>query len=51
MRLLDDSLFNLYRKGISAKEDCLERAQYPDEFMTRLAKAERGVFDDDGDAG
>jgi twitching motility protein PilT len=50
MRLLDDSLFNLYRKGICAKEDCLERAQYPDEFMTRLAKAERGVFDDDGGA-
>lgn len=47
MRLLDDSLFNLYHRGLCSKEDCLERAAYPDEFANRVAKAERGVFDDD----
>jgi twitching motility protein PilT len=46
MRLLDDSLFNLYRRGLCAKEDVLERAAYPDELTNRIAKAERGVFDD-----
>ena len=51
MRLLDDSLFNLWRSGQCAKEDCLERSAYPDEFLARVAKAEKGVFDDDGDGG
>jgi len=47
MRLLDDSLFNIWRKEICSKEDALERAQYPDEFLARVNKAERGVFDDE----
>jgi twitching motility protein PilT len=51
MRLLDDSLFNLYRRGLCAKEDVLERAAYPDELTNRIAKAERGVFDDTGESG
>ena len=49
MRLMDDSLFNLYRRGLCEKEEVLERSVYPDELTTRIAKAERGVFDDDGD--
>ncbi|MGC3969280.1 MAG: type IV pilus twitching motility protein PilT [Pirellulales bacterium] len=46
MRLMDDSLFNLWQKGDCAKEEVLERSVYPDELSARIAKAERGVFDD-----
>jgi len=49
MRLMDDSLFNLFAKGDCAKEEVLERAVYPDELAARIAKAERGVFDDTND--
>ncbi|MBL9082216.1 MAG: PilT/PilU family type 4a pilus ATPase, partial [Planctomycetales bacterium] len=48
MRLMDDSLFNLWQKGDCAKEEVLERSVYPDELSARIAKAERGVFDDQG---
>jgi twitching motility protein PilT len=47
MRLMDDSLYNLWRKGECSKEDVLERSVYPDDLAARIAKAERGVFDDD----
>lgn len=47
MRLLDDSLFNLWRREICSKEECFERSAYPDEFLARIAKAERGVYDEE----
>ena len=47
MRLMDDSLYNLWKKGDCAKEEVLERSVYPDELSARIAKAERGVFDDE----
>ena len=46
MVLLDDSLFNLWRQQICAKEEVLARAQLPDELAVRIANAERGLFDD-----
>jgi twitching motility protein PilT len=49
MVLLDDSLFNLWRKQICAKEEVLARAQLPDELAARIANAERGLFEDDDD--
>jgi twitching motility protein PilT len=49
MVLLDDSLFNLWRKQICAKEEVLARAQLPDELAARIANAERGVFEDEED--
>ena len=49
MMLLDDSLFDLWRKQICAKEEVLSRAQLPDDLAARIANAERGVFDDDDD--
>jgi twitching motility protein PilT len=49
MVLLDDSLFNLWRKQICAKEEVLARAQLPDELAGRIARAERGLFDDEDD--
>ena len=47
MRLMDDSLYNLWKKGDCAKEEVLERSVYPDELSARIAKAESGVFDDE----
>ncbi|MGD9724256.1 MAG: type IV pilus twitching motility protein PilT [Pirellulales bacterium] len=49
MMLLDDSLFNLWRKQIVAKEDVLAKSAAPDELAARIANAERGVFEDDED--
>jgi twitching motility protein PilT len=49
MVLLDDSLFNLWRKQVCSKEEVLGRAQQPDELAARIANAERGLFDDEDD--
>lgn len=47
MILLDDSLFNLWKSGVSSKEDVLAKANNMGELAARIAKAERGVFDDE----
>lgn len=49
MRLMDDSLFNLFRRGICEKDEVVERSVYPDELITRINKAERGIFDDEAE--
>jgi twitching motility protein PilT len=52
MQLLDDNLYKLWRDGIVEKEEVMIKAQAPDDLAMRIAKAERGVFDDDArDAG
>jgi twitching motility protein PilT len=50
MILMDDSLFNLWREGKCAKEEVLIKAHLPDELNLRIAKAERGIFEDEGEA-
>ena len=50
MILMDDSLFNLWREGKCAKEEVLMKAHIPDELNLRIAKAERGIFEDEGEA-
>ncbi len=50
MILMDDSLFNLWREGKCAKEEVLIKAHIPDELNLRIAKAERGIFEDEGEA-
>jgi twitching motility protein PilT len=47
MQLLDDHLFKLWRDGLVEKEEVMIKAAMPDDLATRIAKAERGVFDDD----
>ncbi len=47
MQLLDDGLFNLWKNGIVAKEEVLVKANLPGEFKARIARAERGMFDED----
>ena len=47
MQLLDDHMFKLWRQGIVEKKEILFKANNPDELATRIAKAERGIFEDD----
>jgi twitching motility protein PilT len=50
MILMDDSLFNLWREGKCAKEEVVAKSHMPDELNLRIAKAERGIFEDEGEA-
>jgi twitching motility protein PilT len=47
MQLLDDHLFKLWRAGIVEKKEVVFRCNQPDDLMARIAKAEKGIFDDD----
>ena len=49
MRLLDDSLFGLWKEGKVEIEDIMMRSQYPDDLAHRVAKAKQGLFDDEED--
>jgi twitching motility protein PilT len=49
MVLLDDSLFNLWRDNKISIEDALAKSNNPDELAKRIAKAKRGIFDDETD--
>lgn len=47
MQLLDDHLFRLWRDGLVEKRDALHKANNPDELAAKIARAERGIFDDE----
>ena len=49
MRLLDDSLFNLWSEQKATEEDVLTKSNAPDELARRIANAKKGIFDDDQD--
>ena len=49
MQLLDDHMFKLWQQGIVEKKEVLFRANNVDDLKARIAKAERGVFDDEMD--
>jgi twitching motility protein PilT len=46
MFLLDESLFKLWKDGLVEKEEVLMRSSKPAELSSRIAQAEKGVFDD-----
>jgi twitching motility protein PilT len=46
MQLLDDHLFQLWRKEQVTKEDAMAKANSADDLAKRIAAAERGIFDD-----
>lgn len=50
MQLLDDHMFELWRKGLVEKKDVLMKAQSPDELAARIARAERGILEDEEEA-
>jgi twitching motility protein PilT len=47
MRLLDDSLFKLWREEKITVEDALEKSNSPDDLGKRIALAKKGLFDDE----
>jgi twitching motility protein PilT len=51
MFLLDESLYNLWKKDICAKEEVLGKAQRPQDLAARILHAEKGEleFEDDED--
>ncbi len=50
MQLLDDHMFELWRRGLVDKKDVLMKAQSPDELAARIARAERGILEDEEEA-
>ena len=47
MQLLDDHMFSLWREGLVSKEEVMIKANKADDLATRIARAERGMFDED----
>jgi len=50
MQLLDDHMFKLWRAGLVDKKDILIKANSPDELATKIARAERGILEDEEEA-
>jgi twitching motility protein PilT len=48
MQLLDDYMFKLWKEGIVSKEEILIKAAKPDDLAARCLRAERGMFDEEG---
>ncbi|HEY1066494.1 MAG TPA: type IV pilus twitching motility protein PilT [Pirellulales bacterium] len=47
MILMDDALYNLWKKGICDEKDCLRKSHRPAELAARIAKAKQGLLDDE----
>jgi twitching motility protein PilT len=50
MQLLDDHMFKLWKQGIVEKEEIFIKANQLDELRARVAKAERGMLEDEDEA-
>jgi twitching motility protein PilT len=49
-QLLDDNMFRLWKEGLVEKSDVLLRAVNPEELASRIARVERGIFEDEEEA-
>src|SRR5947209_8175309 len=49
MFLLDESLFKLWKEGLVEKEEILLRSPKASELAARIAQAEKGIFDEEGE--
>ncbi len=47
MQLLDDALFDLWRKGLCEERDVVVRSNQPGELKARIANAKKGIYDDE----
>jgi twitching motility protein PilT len=47
MQLLDDALFDLWRKGLCEERDVVVRSNQPGELKARISNAKKGVFDEE----
>jgi twitching motility protein PilT len=50
MQLLDDHMFNLWRQNIVEKKEILVKANNAEELTARIARAERGLLEDEDEA-
>jgi twitching motility protein PilT len=50
MLLLDDHMFRLWSEKLVEKDEVLFRAANPEELAARIARAERGLFEDEEEA-
>ncbi|HIQ21084.1 MAG TPA: type IV pilus twitching motility protein PilT [Planctomycetes bacterium] len=50
MQLLDDHMFQLWREGQVEKKEILIKANNPDELAAKIARAERGLLEDEEEA-
>jgi len=50
MQLLDDHMFKLWRDGVVEKREIMLKANLPDDLAVRIARAERGIFEDEQEA-
>ncbi|HUY33742.1 MAG TPA: type IV pilus twitching motility protein PilT [Pirellulales bacterium] len=51
MQLLDDYMFKLWKDGLVSKEEVLIKAAKPDDLAARFIRAERGMYDEEGQEG
>jgi twitching motility protein PilT len=51
MQLLDDHMFKLWKDGVVSKEEVMIKANKPDDLGARIARAERGMFDEEDGEG
>lgn len=49
MQLLDDALFDLWKNGIVEERNVLSKSNNPGELKQKIARAKRGLLDDDMD--
>ncbi len=50
MQLLDDHMFRLWEQGLVDKKEVLFRANNPEELVNKIARAERGMLEDEDEA-
>lgn len=49
MQLLDDALYDLWRKGLCEEKDCVVRSNNPGELRARINNAKQGMLDEEDD--
>jgi twitching motility protein PilT len=49
MQLLDDALFDLWRKGLCEEKSVMMKSNNPGELKMRITNAKKGVYDEDAD--
>ncbi len=50
MQLLDDHMFRLWKEGVVEKRDILLKANLRDDLESKIARVERGLFEDEEEA-
>jgi twitching motility protein PilT len=51
MQLMDDTLFKLWKSGTCAKEEVMVKSNKPDELAVRIARAEKGLLEEEEEEG